>query len=219
MSQSEIIISATKRIPQGRCMNKRLRKAGKIPCVLYGHGVEPVSLTVDLTQIIPAIDHPSIMTLTLEGKKKDSRKVLIKEVQHDYLNTNVTHVDFQQVRMDETISAEVPLEVAGHPIGLQHGGQLDQIMHSITVECLPSDLPDRVVFDVSHLDIGDNVAIEEIPLPDGVKAVYSDPHAVAIHVIRSRMADVEEATEEEKIESAAAEGPEVIEKGKKEEAE
>ena len=219
MSQSEISITSNQRIPEGKGSNKRLRKAGKIPCILYGHGVESVPLTVDLKQIIPAIDHPSILTLNLEGKTKESRKVLIKEVQHDYLHSHVTHVDFQQVRMDETISAEVPLEVTGHPIGLQHGGLLDQIMHSITVECLPNDLPDRVVFDVSHLDLGDNVAIKDLPLPEGVNAVYSDPHAVAIHVIRSKMADVVEVADETKADPSATEEPEVVAKRKKEEAE
>ena len=218
MSHNEICVTVLRRIKQGKGENKRLRKAGKIPCVVYGHGVESVSLIANLKEITPAIDHPSIITLNFDGET-DSRRVLVKDVQHDYLHSNVIHVDFQQVRMDETITAEVPLEVIGDPIGLHHGGLLDQIMHTIEVECLPDDLPERIIFDVSALDVGDNVTIEQIPLPEGVKSVHSDPHSIAIHVIRGRIA--EEVSEEEAegtIEAAAtSEEPEVIAKKKKEE--
>ena len=217
MSQNEINITVTERVPQGKGSNKRLRSMGKIPCILYGHGIEPVPLTVDLKQIIPVINHPSILTLNFE-EGKESRKALIKEVQHNYLHSTVTHVDFQQVIMDEAITAEVPLEVVGHPIGAQHGGQLDQITHSIEVECLPNDLPDRITFDVSHLDVGDNVSIGDISLPKGVKAIHIDPHTTVIHVIRPRLA--EEAVEEtEGKAEATSEEPEVITKRKKEEEE
>ena len=141
---------------------------------------------------------------------------MIKEVQHNYLHSKIIHVDFQEVRMDEAVTAEVPLEVIGHPVGTQHGGQLDQILHTIEVECLPKDLPDRFIFDVSHLDVGDNVTIGDIPMPEGVKTIHLDSHTIAIHVIRPRLEDVGGG---EETQASTSDEPEVIAKRKKEEEE
>ena len=214
MSDHEICITVIKRDQEGKGANKRYRKQGKVPGILYGHGIEPLSLLADAKTLQPIIGHPSIITLNID-QEEGTRKVLIKDVQIDYLTSRLIHIDLQQVRMDEEITAEIPFELIGTPIGLKHGGMLDQTMHTIEVECLPQDLPDRIVYDVSHLDVGAGVTIEELPLPTGVKAVYTDPLTIAVHVIRSKLAEESESGGLSLGESGAAE-PEIISKGKKE---
>jgi large subunit ribosomal protein L25 len=215
MALESININTMARLETGKSPCKRLRKSGRIPCILFGHGVIPLSLSVDKKEILSIIDHPSIINLTVQGHD-DTRNVLIKQVQLDYLGTNVIHVDFQQIRMDESITVDIPLEVIGQPIGLQFGGQLDQVLHTILVECLPALLPDKLVYDVSHMNVDDSLPISKLPLPDGVRAVYTDPHIVVVHVLPPQVAEDEtESTADQGVKSDKE--PEVITKGKKEE--
>lgn len=212
MAKNDLCISASIREKSGKGSNKRLRKNGNIPCIVYGHGVEPVSISTPFKEIESAVHHPSIISLSIGGEKNE-RNVIIKDVQRDYLNTTIIHVDFQQVKMDEKITATIPLECIGEPVGTHHGGQLDQIMHDIEVACLPKDIPDILTYDVSHLNVGDAVTVGDIPLPNGVEGAFSDPNAVAVHLVTSKLAQSEEAEEQEE----AAGEPEVIDKAKKDE--
>ncbi len=214
MALASIKINSDPRLKTRKGANKRLRKTGKIPCVLFGHGISSVNLTVDMKEILPVIDHPSIVNLTIQGSD-DTRMVLIKHVQLDYLGANVIHIDFQQIRMEENITVEIPLEIIGQPVGLQSGGQLDQVMHTILVECLPAVLPEKIVYDVSHMNIDDSLPISKLPLPEGVTAVYNDPHIVVVHVLPPIVVEEEETPADSTGQKAGGE-PEVITKGKKE---
>jgi large subunit ribosomal protein L25 len=208
-------ISVIKRDQVGKRACKRLRASGRVPGVLYGNGFEATSLSFELKDLLPLIRNPSIISLKVDGNDETA---LLKNVQFDYSNRHVVHVDFQQIKMDQTIRVEIPLETHGVPAGTEQGGQLNLIVHQIEVECLPDKLPDRVVIEVAHLQLGDSIAIGDIPLPDGVDLICSDPGANAVQVAIPHME--EEAEAETLTEAVAAtEEPEVIAKGKKEEEE
>ncbi len=213
-------ISVRLRDVTGKKSTKRLRSEGLVPCILYGDKIEPMALCSNLKEINSVVRHSSIITLNIEDDKSKTKTtdVQVKDIQFDYLSTNILHIDFQQVRMDKEITAEVEIKVVGHAEGIDHGGQLDLVSHQIEIRCLPRDLPDEIVIDVTALNIGDSIAIGDISLPSGVSGTFTDPHITIVHVQAPNLEEeVEEAEEAGVLGEPSAGEPEVITKGKSEE--
>ena len=155
-----------------------------------------------------------LVELEIAGHK-GTRTALLQEVQHSPVGGDVLHVDFHAISMDEKIEAGVPLEPTGIPVGVKNfGGLLDQNIRSLTIECLPKDLPDKITVDVSALNIGDAIHVRDIKLPGGVVAKV--PADLTAFSVMAPTAEEEPVTPE--AEAAAAAGPEVI-TAKKEEGE
>ncbi len=217
------------RTDKGKQAAKRLRRDGRIPCVVYGNAEAPIKLSGDSHKVTTVVSSPVIVTLNLDNG--DKKNAVVREIQRDYLSDTVVHVDFLEVDMDTKVTATINVESTGTPIGLVHDANLEQPLHSIVISCLPADLPERVVVDVTALDLNDSITVGDLPLPDGVEAVSPDDHTVVLHVALQRTID-EEEEEEEGVEGEEGEGegvaketegedgePQVITKGKKEEKE
>ncbi len=186
---------------------RRCRRAGKVPCVVYGHGVEALPLAVDAKELAALVRIPHILTLKIDDKHPD-RNVLVQEVQWDYLKNVLLHVDFREIRMDEKLRTNVPLAAVGEPAGIVKGGVLDQLVFEIEVECLPADLPEKIEMDVVALDLGDQLVIGELAMPEGVNAVYSDEKQMLAHVFLPRVLVEEEEEEEVPVEGEEGEAVE-----------
>ena len=210
-------LTVQKRVQVGRNAVKKVRKEGLVPGVIYGTGQEPINLEVNSRQLSTVLAHASSENILLEleivdGDNRHSSLAIIKEVQHHPLQAEIVHVDFHAVSATEKITAEVPIETLGEPVGVKtHGGLLEHILRSLEVECLPGDLPARIEVDVTNLDIGQSVHVKDLQLPSGVEAV-TDADLTVVAVSAARV-------EEEP--TAAAEGvptaPEVITAKKPEE--
>ncbi len=143
----------------GRNAIKKVRKEGLIPGVIYGVGQEPINLEVNRRQLSTVLAHSSSENILLEleivdGDNKRSSLAMIQEVQHHPIQRQILHVDFHAVSATEKITAEVPIETIGEPIGVKtNGGLLEHNLRDLEVECLPGDLPDRIEVDVTSLDI------------------------------------------------------------------
>ena len=221
MAASKVTIKAEPRKESGKGVARRLRRQGRVPCVLYGHDVETRSLTADLAEIERAAGQHGLISLKVKGVAAE-RHVMVREVQHDFLKNAVLHVDFQEVRLDEKITASVPVVALGDPIGVHHGGILEQVLHEIELESLPADMPDRLELNVADMDVGDSVAIPQLPMPERVVPLLSDPNAIVLHVVMPRLQAVEEevAEEEEAAEAEPVEGEDAgAETGQAEQAE
>jgi large subunit ribosomal protein L25 len=170
----QVLIKADKRNSTGKGVARKLRAAGRIPAILYGTKVEPVSITVsarDWENITRHMKRNVIFDMEIqEGAAIDKRPVMVKEIQRDGLGTNIMHIDFFQVSMEQTVEVEVPIHLTGKSKGEVLGGIVDVHLRSIKVECLPNQIPEQIVFDMTELDIGDSVHISDISLP-GVKLV------------------------------------------------
>jgi len=170
----QVLIKADKRNSTGKGVARKLRAAGRIPAILYGTNVEPVSITVsarDWENITRHMKRNVIFDMEIqEGAAIDKRPVMVKEIQRDGLGTNIMHIDFFQVSMEQTVEVEVPIHLSGKSKGEVLGGIVDVHLRSIKVECLPNQIPEQIVFDMTELDIGDSVHISDISLP-GVKLV------------------------------------------------
>jgi large subunit ribosomal protein L25 len=212
----EIVISAQKRAETGKNVNRRLRVQGHIPGVVYGHKTEPQSVFVSPKEIGAILRSASgentLFDLELEGSR---RKVILKEYQVEPIKGRLLHADFYEVALDQLLQVSVHVEVTGVPVGVKvQGGVLDFVSRELEVECLPTDIPERIVVDVSELEIGKHLRVSDLHLPDNVK-VLSAPDLVIVHVVAPRAEEVAAtpAAEAVPVEGAAAE-PEVIKKGK-----
>lgn len=214
----QVKLKAEPRNEIGRSAARRLKAKGVIPAVVYGGKEKSQPLQVSARDISAMLSHASgeniLVELEIAGAKA-SRTALLQEVQHSPLGDEILHVDFHAISMDEKIEANVPLEPLGIANGVKNfGGLLDQNIRSLTVECFPKDLPDKITVDVSALNIGDSIHVRDIKLPNGVVAkVNADLTAFSV---AAPTAEEEPVTPE--AEAAAAAGPEVI-TAKKEEGE
>ena len=214
----KIVLVATRREVIGKKV-KNLRREGKLPAVLFGHGIESTPIVLDLkgtTKILSSVGSSTLVTVDLEGAE---HAVLVRERQRDILYRTLLHVDFQAVSMTETVRAQVPIHIGDEeaPAVESYGAMINTGLDVLEIECLPQDLPDRINIDVSSLfEIGDSILVSDIELPEGI-LVLDDPDGLIV-VASSAIAEEEEEVVEEEVIDEDAE-PEVIDKGKAEEEE
>lgn len=221
MSQMTVVVQ--ERTETGTGPNRRLRRAGRIPAVVYGGGKESVAISVDeqtMHELMREGNDNAIFLLQL-GETGRSRHAMIRELDIDPISRTIRHIDFLRVMMDEKVRVEVHVELHGVPSGVRNAdGVLDFQTREVEIECLPGDIPARLDLEVTALEIGDHVEAGALELPAGVE-LLTDPHAVILSVAHSRVSAVVEAEaeeEEELLEAEVAE-PEVIGRGKEEEGE
>jgi large subunit ribosomal protein L25 len=212
MGLLEVTLPAEIRTRLGKGGARQLRRAGKIPAILYGGAEPPVPIAVEkgrVLEIFRKYGHTSIFSLALDGR---TVPVIIKDWQLDPVTGVLLHVDFLRVDLTKPTRVKVPVEVVGEAIGVRQGGLLDVATHEVEIECLPTEIPPRLQVDVSALEIGDHIAVKDLQLGDRVR-VLDDPERVIVSVLAPRVA------EEEVAAPTAPTEPEVIKKGKAEEAE
>src|SRR6201984_3723981 len=168
----QVKLKAEPRDATGRSAARKLKARGIVPAVIYGGKQKSQALQVLERDINAMLSHASgeniLVELEIAGEKA-SRTALLQEIQHSPVGGDVLHVDFHAISMDKAIQADVPLEPTGIANGVKNfGGLLEQSLRSLTVECLPRDLPDRISVDVSALNIGDTIHVRQIQLPSGV---------------------------------------------------
>jgi large subunit ribosomal protein L25 len=209
MATEQLTLNVSRRQEQGKHAARRLRRAGQVPCILYGRHTEAMALVADSQELAAVADHPHILKLKVKGSK--TYNVLLKDLQRDYLANILLHADFVAVNMKEKLHAMVPLEPHGEPIGSHHGAQLQQLVREIDVECLPQDLPERITVEVSALDVHDSISLGDLVMPEGVTPLFADPEVMAFTMLSARIAEEAEAPAEgelpvgEGVEAAAAE--------------
>lgn len=204
-----VVIKASKRDVLGKKVGQ-LRREGKLPGVIYGHHMEPISIVMDAREACRAmigLTPSSIVTLDVDGEKHSA---LIRERQRNYLKNTFIHVDFQAVAADEKIRARIEVVLEGNaPAVKNFNGIVLHEKETIEVEALPAHLPERFIVNIDGLEkIGDMIRISDINIADDI-TVFDDANEVIVSI--SGMKEEVEDTDE------TAEQPEVVEKGKKEE--
>ena len=192
------VIEARERTERGSRASRRLRSRGLVPGVMYGAGTETEALSVEADRLNQLIEEGARIVDVKIGSK--ARSVVIKEIQFDHLDSDIQHVDFELVRMDELLEIDVPVETHGTAKGTRSGGVLEVVLKRLAVECKPGDMPREIRIEVGELEIGDTITVADITLPEGVKALVDPSTAlVAVHAPREEV-EVEEAVEGEMLE-------------------
>ncbi len=194
-------LTVEERSERGSREARRLRRAGFVPGVLYGAShPDPVPLKVGALELRHLLgDGSALFDVKIGGAK--SVPAILKERQDHPVRDEVIHVDFLEVRLDETIHAEVTIELEGaeEAPGVKEGGVLDQSTREVGIEALPTDIPERIVVNVSHMDMGDTLTLDAIPAPKGVEFLDENLEEVTIASVvvptKVEEPEIEEETE------------------------
>ena len=213
---AEITLPAESGRTLGSRSSGRLRAAGKIPGVVYGHGIEPLPIAVDGRALRAALTSDSglnaLLDIQVDGM---SHLTVARELQRHPVRHTVQHVDFQVVRRDEVISAEVPLVLVGDAAAVHRGdGVVEQQLFNLTVNATPGRIPNSLEIDVGPLVIGDAVRVGDLRLPSGV-TTETDPEVTVVVAQPPQVSDADLMTEAEQEAASVAEagGEEAAEVG------
>lgn len=216
----EAKLVAERREGTGKGVARKLRAAGRVPAVLYGHGQESVSISVDARELVHLFHQAAsanvLLDLVLDRKE---HLTIPREVQRDHIRGRYVHVDFLVVRRDEKIAVNVEVVEVGEAPGVKAGGVVEHHLRELHVECFPQDVPEHIEADISQLEIGDMLHVRDLVLPQGV-TVLTNPEDAVLSVITPAALRVEaelllpgeepppEPEEEEEAPAAEGEGDE-----------
>jgi large subunit ribosomal protein L25 len=212
----EIVVTAERRAENGKNANRRLRGKGLIPGVVYGAKKETLAVAVSPRDIgailMSASGENTLFDLDLGGQK---RKVILKEFQREPLKGRLLHADFYEVALDKKIEVKVHVEVVGVPVGVKtQGGILDFVTRELEIECLPTDIPEKISVDVTALELGKHLRVSDLRFPEKLQ-ILTEPGVVIVHVVAPRAEEAPAVAAEAAAGTEAAAGePEVIKKGK-----
>jgi large subunit ribosomal protein L25 len=216
----EIKLLGVSRSDTGKGAARKLRAQGRVPAILYGHGMAPVSLSVDARELFHILhtDAGSNVLIDLHVDK-EKHLALARDVQRNHVRGDFVHVDFLAISRDEKITVQVPVRIVGESHGVREGGVVEHHLWEIEAECLPGDVPEAIEADITDLGIGESLTVADLPVPSGVLFTSpADENVVSVvtpqvlKVTEEEGVAVEEAAEGEEAaaatEEAAAEGSE-----------
>src|SRR5271166_1797267 len=199
MASTTTKLNVNSRDAAGSRAARRLRRSGRVPGVLYGGGGEPVGFDADARELRLALaGSGAVLDLSVDGQKPTP--VVLKEAQRDPVRGQTVHVDLLRVRLDQAIHAVVPLELAGveDAPGVKEGGVLEQITRELNVEALPTAIPESIVHEVGEMEIGEQIALADVAMPEGVTLLDDVEETVVATLSPPRLqAEVEEEIEAE----------------------
>jgi large subunit ribosomal protein L25 len=214
----QLQLKATVRKSFGNGPARALRRRGEIPAVLYGRKTDPIALSVNVRELEGFARQGNLgqmlFNIVIENGKTQTRKVMVKDLQTHPVTRDFLHVDFYEIDMQRKIKIGVPIATTGQSVGVERGGILQIIRRELELFCYPDKIPPEVVIDITDLDIGDSIHVEEIPLEGDVE-VDAEVNFTVLTVVAPRV-EVEPEPEEEEAE---IEGEETEEEEKEEDSE
>lgn len=199
-------LNAQARTLQGSGASRRLRRAGKVPGIIYGGTAAPQAIELDHNDLLLELKkeafHASILVISVDGKKQQA---LLRDTQMHAYKPKILHVDFQRVSATEALHLMVPLHFINEetaPGVKLSGGLVNHVLTEVDVQCLPKDLPEFIEVDVGALEVGESIHLSELKLPKGVKLTHDDDDALVVGIVAK--GGGEEGEEGEAAEGEAA---------------
>jgi large subunit ribosomal protein L25 len=212
MAQDRTTLKVSPRDTFGSRATRRLRKDGLVPGVVYGQGGEARPFQVPERALRNVLQEgQTLLDLEVDGSK--AVPVVIKEQQHHPVRGEVTHLDCLEVRLDEEIQSEVAIELEGteNAPGVREGGVLEHVTREITVEALPTAIPEQIIVDVSAMEINDTISLATVSVPAGVKFMADEPEEITIATLSPPRVEEEPEPEVEEETELVGEGEEAPE--------
>ena len=183
------------RTKTGTGVSRRLRMADMIPGVVYGKGLDPVTVSIkyrDLQEAISGAGGQNNLITLIGGGSLDQNIAIVADIQRDAIKRTIKHVDLHRINPNEKLRITVPVVLTGTAIGVKEGGMLDQAHHELHIECLPGNIPDNITIDVSDLKITHSIHVSEILLPEGI--VILDQPKIPVVSVLGRVKEEEEVS-------------------------
>ena len=177
---SQVVLNARNRANKGSGEARRVRRAGRIPAVLYGRSGKAISIELDARDFVnrtKSISESTIVKVDVEGKSYD---VFVKDTQRNIQDGNILHIDFYEVESGVSLKARVSIQLKGNAIGVREGGILEFPLHEVEVECLPKDLPERIELDVSSLGANQSIYVRDLKLGQGVRLITGNDQVIVL---------------------------------------
>jgi large subunit ribosomal protein L25 len=190
MQQKQMTIEL--RTKTGTGVSRRLRNADMVPGVVYGKGLDPVTVSIknrDLQEAISGAGGQNNLITLIGGGSLDQNIAIVADIQRDPIKRTFKHVDLHRINPNEKLRITVPVVLTGTAIGVKEGGLLDLAHHELHVECLPGNIPDNITIDVSDLKIAHSIHVSDIPLPEGI--VLLDQPKIPVVSVLGRAKEVE----------------------------
>ena len=201
-------LKANIRKTTGKGHGRKLRTAGQLPAILYGPKTEPILISVLQGDLNMALKQGNInqilFTLSVQNGKTETHTAMIKELQTHPLSRDVLHVDFYEISMDRKIRVSIPVTTKGNAPGIEQGGMLQIIRRELDVSCLPSEIPETIEIDISNLDIGESIHVQEIPLEGNIE-IPEEGNFTVVTILSPKVEEKEEEGEEGAGDEAASE--------------
>lgn len=208
-----VTVGAEKRLELGKGATNKLRRQGYVPGVIYGG--EPASLPVAIEESAlrrMPLGTGQVFKINVAGDKECS--VLVRELQKDPVSHKITHLDLLEVSMTERLTTTSAIVITGEAKGVSEGGLLQYGIREVEIECLPADIPEGITVDVSLLEIGENIKVQDLQVPPEI-TVLTDPEQVVVSIVAPQVAEADE--EEQEGQEEQAEQPEVAQEAAPEE--
>lgn len=209
--EETLLLKAEIREHTGSNAVRKVRQQGRVPAIIYGHKQEPIAISLNEHDFVEGLHHGHRLIDIQLGRKKE--KMIVKELQYDYLGRNIIHVDLMRVDISETIKVTVPIELKGTAAGTHEGGIIEEHADSLELECKVTDIPETIVVSVKDINVGDALHAGDIELPENVK-LASPPETL---VVTCHLVAAAQTTEE--VEEEMPTTPEVIGETKESEEE
>jgi large subunit ribosomal protein L25 len=197
MEENKKLVASERKTDFGSAGSRRLLRQGCIPAVIYGKNA-PVHIVLDAKDFTLKMRHFSesaLLQITV-GKKK--YVCLLKDYQENLMKGQIKHVDFYEITRGHQLHAKVAINLEGSPVGVREGGVIDQVVHELSIECMPKDLPEAIVADISALKLNEVLHVKDIVVPKGVKIL--DDAEMAVVSVKSVKAEAEPTEETEEVE-------------------
>jgi large subunit ribosomal protein L25 len=206
--EETLVLKAEKRDQTGTKSAARVRKAGRVPGIVYGHKKEPIAISLDAHNLVQSLHHGHRLFDIQIGRKKD--KVLLKDLQYDYLGKDIIHIDLIRVDVSESVKVTVPIELKGTAQGTHEGGIIEEHLDHLEIECKVTDIPESIIVLVKEVGVGDALHAGDVELPEGIKLITSSSQVI----VTCSLVAAAKSTEELEEEVPAA--PEIIGEAKEE---
>lgn len=201
-------LDAEPRDGTGKGAAHKIRASGRVPAVVYGHGIDPLTVTVDDRELFHVLHTDAganvLVDLHVDG---DSFLAMPREVQRDHLRGRFLHVDFLRIARDQKITVEVPIHLSGESHGVKEGGVVEHHLWTLQLESFPQDVPAAVEADISSLGINESLKVSDLVAPEAC-TVLTSADEIVVSVVPPQVLRVEEEAAAEGEEGAAAEGEE-----------
>jgi len=190
-----LTMKAEERLVQSKGDLRKLREQGKVPGVVYGKNIgKPTAIAVDEKELQSLLrTHPNAV-LEMEVPSAGRQPVMMTSVQRDPLSRHLLHIDFHQINMNEEVKTQAPLILVGDSVGVREGGILSVLLHELEIQCLPDRIPEGIEVDVSALQVGENLLVGDLKLPEGVETRMDDKQVV-VTVLAPQKETVDEDAE------------------------
>jgi large subunit ribosomal protein L25 len=204
-------LKAEPRTETGKGAARKIRASGRIPAVVYGHGVEAMPVTVDAKELFHLLHTDAGMNVLVDLRvNSDNMLAMPREIQRDHIRGTFIHVDFLRIARDEKITVEVPIHLVGESHGVKEGGVVEHHLWNLQLECFPQDVPSAIEADISALGIGDSLKVSDLKVSDKA-TVLTPTEETIVSIVHPQVLVVEEEVPEEVEGEEEAEGAEAAE--------